>query len=77
MTPAANDEPRKRSRLRPLLCVIGIHKWSYIPNAHGGRPMVRQCECCPMCEAWDYNAAREGLIVWRQVYPPQPPRGRR
>ena len=48
-----------------LRCLIGLHAWRYIPNAHGGRPMRRQCDCCPKRQSWDYDQAREyGRIVW-------------
>jgi len=55
------------SRMR-VLCVLGFHKWSYIPNQHGGKPMVRVCVRCGNKQVWDYDTAREhGVIAWITV----------
>lgn len=51
-----------------LLCMLRLHRWQYIPNEHGGRPMRRVCACCPAEQQWNYTAARErGQIIWETV----------
>ncbi len=46
-------------------CKIGIHKWKYIPNLHGGKPMHRICAHCQKAQMWNYDKAREyGIIEW-------------
>jgi len=53
--------------VRQFLCAAGIHKWTYLPNTNGGRPMRREC-CCGKRQGWNYSAAREqGVIVWEDV----------
>jgi len=53
---------------RKLMCKVGLHKWFYIKNDHGGQPMVRQCLCCQRLQTWNYSAAREhGVIQWENV----------
>ena len=48
-----------------LLCRVGVHKWIFSTPSFRGRPMVRQCSCCPKRQMWDYDKARSyGLIVW-------------
>lgn len=46
-------------------CKFGIHRWHYIPNDHGGKPMRRVCLYCNKRQAWNYDLAREhGVIQW-------------
>ncbi len=51
-----------------LLCAIGWHRWRYLDNDHGGRPMRRACSFCGKRQCWDYDIAREhGAIRWINV----------